>query len=84
MDPLFNEFLGELRKATEDCREDMHEPDEQGIDVVVAGYHLDNAFCSTHPRDNCGEFSVGIKKDGEIIGWFNLASLIALARKAVL
>jgi galactitol-specific phosphotransferase system IIB component len=79
------EMLKRLLEVTEKCRSDMHEPDEQGISVIVTGTHLDNAM-GDDPRNNCCEFTVGIKKevsDGfEITEWFNLATLIALARKA--
>lgn len=55
---------------------------------MVTGYNLDNAM-GWDPHTNCGEFTVGILKtepgdDEEIVTWFNLADLIALARKAVL
>ena len=74
-----------LRAYTKDCRLDMHEPDEQGVEAVVSGYRLDNAMGSD-PDSNHGELTVGIKRkhdvDGEYIGWFNLADLIALARLA--
>jgi len=70
-----------LLEVTAMCREDMHEPDEQGIDAVVSGYHLDNA-CDDHPAFNAGELTVGIKNENGHIEWFNLATLIALARKA--
>lgn len=49
--------------------------------MVVTGYHLDNAM-GNEPYNNCGEFLVGIKREGwnREIEWFNLATLIALAR----
>lgn len=76
--------LKRLKSITKKCRDDMHEPDEQNINAVVAGYHLDNAM-GDHPISNCGELSVGITKDGGMTyEWFNLATLIALARKAKL
>jgi hypothetical protein len=60
----------------------MHEPDEQGVSAVVTGYHLDNAM-GNDPCNNCGEFTVGISRDGgDSYEWFNLADLIALARRA--
>jgi len=76
------EMLERLKIVLKDCREDMHEPDEQGITVAVTGYHLDNAM-GDDPKRNCGEMTVGIMKnhDGHF-EWFNLATLIALARKA--
>lgn len=87
------DFLERLQKATENCREDMHESDEQEISAVVSGLYLDNAFGSD-PRNNQCELTVGIiKTDNMDAGyadmvlsgnWFNLATLIALARKVVL
>ncbi len=70
-----------LRYATQACREDMHEPDEQGISASVGGDHLDNAMSVENP---CGEIVVRLAKDdGAESTWrFNLADLIALARKA--
>lgn len=78
--------LKRLKEFTEDCREDMHEPDEQGIEAVVIGDHLDNAF-----GEQIGE--VGIERgyhEFVVVLWknhtekmrINLATLIALARKA--
>lgn len=80
----------ELRRITEDCRFDMHEPDEQGIEAVVVGTHLDNAigtnFGPTQWFENTAELMVGITRTGEEreTRWFNLADLIALARQAFL
>lgn len=73
--------LSGLIEATSVCREDMHEPDEQGISAVTAGYILDNAM-GDNPRYNCGELTVGIKSADGSMQWFNLSTLIALARKA--
>ena len=70
-----------LRDITSDCRPDMHEPDEQGISAVVFGNHLDNAM-GNDPTRNHGEFLVGITRDGCQTEWFNLATLIAMARAA--
>lgn len=36
--------LDRLRSVTAGCREDMHEPDEQGLGAEVYGTRLDNAF----------------------------------------
>ena len=77
------EFRERLRKITGKCREDMHEPDEQDIDAVVSGYKLDNAM-GDNPRNNFGELTVGIRTGEGTIEWFNLATLIALARKSVI
>lgn len=91
------ETLDRLRKITEGCRNDMHEPDEQQVSAVVSGYILDNAM-GDHPAHNLGELTVGIQRvvvdDPDSTDfprathieteWFNLATLIALARKAEL
>ncbi len=77
-------MLERLQKITKNCREDMHEPDNQGIIAKVTGTHLDNAMGSD-PYTNSQEFTVGIiHDDGSADEWFNLATLIALARKAKL
>ena len=79
-----------LDEYLDGCREDMHEPDEQGIRAVITGTHLDNAM-GANPYENNLEFSVGIYKpkinvdgssDEDELRWFNLADLIALARMA--
>ena len=54
----------------------MHEPDEQDVTARVFGEVLDNAG-----SDN--EFTVRIQQGGRY-QHFNLATLIALARKAAL
>lgn len=78
-------FCSALLEITNDCRATMHEPDEQDISAVVLGYKLDNAFGDV-PWNNQGEMTIGITaehspEDGEpATEWFNLASLIALAR----
>lgn len=78
-----------LRAITTDCRPDMHEPDEQGIKCRVIGDHLDNAFGNSviteHIVGGFQEFVVVLErlKDGKIVtDRFNLADLIALARRA--
>lgn len=80
-------FLERLLKITEGCRPDMHEPDEQDVRAMVSGYHFDNAM-GDDPKTNCGEITVGIvrddEKDGPQTEWFNLATLISLARMASL
>lgn len=68
-----------LLRVTQHCRKDMHEPDEQGITVMVSGYNFDNAM-GDNPNNNCGEFTVAIVQDDDTAEWFNLATLIALAR----
>ncbi len=79
---MLKDILVRLLKVTAGCRTDMHEPDEQDVSAIVTGYHLDNAM-GDDPHSNYGEFTVGISNDGgESYEWFNLATLIALARKA--
>jgi hypothetical protein len=70
--------LNKLLVITDGCREDMHEPDNQGIDSIISGTHLDNAHGNT-PCSN--EFVITISRDNKV-EHFNLATLIALARKA--
>ena len=74
--------LQRLLKITEGCREDMHEPDED-IKAKITGNHLDNAFGDS---GEYGEFCVHITRDSYRyqVQKFNLATLIALARKAKL
>lgn len=77
---MFDKMLNRLIDTLKECRFNMHEPDEQEVEVIVSGYYLDNAF-GDNPRDNCGEFTVGITRDrGDYYEWFNLSSLLALAR----
>src|SRR5271166_4617857 len=82
------EMLRRLNSITANCREDMHEPDEQNVSADVVGTHLDNAMGSCKPPRNCGEFQVVIRNTSgdsarsHKTEYFNLASLIALARKA--
>lgn len=95
MSIYLQDTLTRLLKITKGCREDMHEPDEQGVSAHVYGDHLDNAFGDQlfllrSVANNDGpyphvEFVVCIQNEDEITyEWFNLASLIALARKAVI
>ena len=76
-------FGNRLLRVTRECRDDMHEPDEQNLTAVVTGYLLDNAM-GDDPRDNCGELTVGLVNISDPSNpryeWFNLADLIALAR----
>ena len=87
--------LERLRQVTDTCRDDMHEPDEQELSAKVYGDHLDNAMGdSLYVPGSQGdqlpwvEYVVCLtreKSDGTIeTEWFNLATLIALARKAQL
>lgn len=82
--------LKELLEFTEGCREDMHEPDEQDLSAMVIGDHLDNAFgnqLGLMYKPECDlvsqEFVVVLKRNSKV-KVFNLATLIALARKAKL
>uniref|UniRef100_A0A6M3LBT6 Uncharacterized protein n=1 Tax=viral metagenome TaxID=1070528 RepID=A0A6M3LBT6_9ZZZZ len=78
------ETLKRLQEITKGCRDDMHEPDEQEIRAVTSGCHLDNAM-GNDPYNNSGEFTIGIINGlTNQTEWFNLATLIALARKAKL
>ena len=75
-----DKILHSLLEITHDCRDDMHEPDEQGLEAVVIGGSFDNAMC-----DN-SEMTIVLRKESadsvtdEI--QINLCDLIALARKA--
>jgi len=85
MENTFQGVCRELLTATEGCRPDMHEPDEQDISVRVIGDHLDNA-CGTEIREGdiihgYQEIVVLLKRAGSLYR-FNLADLIALARMA--
>lgn len=87
LDPRFaNKFIEEdharLVKWTEKCRPDMHEPDNVGISAVMCGYILDNAFGGSDGQNNRGEMMLGLRhEDNDHIEWFNLANLIAMARR---
>jgi len=70
------EVLKELKEITKECREDMHEPDEQGIEAFVKGQHFDNAGVP-------GEYYLVLCLEDQRVE-INLATLVALARKAVL
>ena len=80
MSELMEEMYSRLQRVTWGCYHDMHEPDEQGISAVVKGDHLDNAM-GDNPETNCGELTVGITNDSSKTEWFNLATLIALAKR---
>lgn len=80
MNQWMTEFGNRLLEVTHDCRPDMHEPDEQGVSAIVTGLNLDNAM-GDDPYHNVQELTVGILRDDTgRMEWFNLASLIALAR----
>lgn len=80
----FSDMASLLLKATEGCRTDMHEPDEQGLSAKVIGEKLDNAF-GEDVTINGLTFGyqemvfVLIKNDVKTFS-FNMASLLALAR----
>jgi hypothetical protein len=73
-----------LLGITSGCRDDMHEPDEQGVSAHIVGYSLDNAMGDyVDQRAVAGgyqEYVIVIKRSGRTPELFNLASLIALAR----
>lgn len=74
---LMSTRLHDLKEFTKDCREDMHEPDEQGITCEVVGNHLDNA---QGERDG-DEYVVVLRRQDDEFR-INLATLIAFARRA--
>lgn len=76
---MFGDFSTRLLFITNGCREDMHEPDEQGVSVMFTGLSFDNAM-GDDPYNNCQEMTIGITNINGETEWFNLASLIALAR----
>ena len=82
------DVLEKLLQITEGCRDNMHEPDEQGLSAKVYGSRLDNAFPTKGKFVNVhqeSELKVKLirESDGEVeASFFNLADLIALARKA--
>lgn len=77
---MFTKFHKRLVNVTRKCRPNMHEPDEQEVRAIVVGTHLDNAFGDNPTRAD--ELTVGITNTHGGMEWFNLASLIALARIA--
>lgn len=77
----------QLASFLKNCREDMHEPDEQGIKATVVGDHLDNAFGDRVATDaivgGYQELVVLIRNENkDTFHAVNLATLIALARLA--
>lgn len=85
------EICSELQTFTAPCREDMHEPDEQGIKLAIVGDHLDNARgTDISPKaiaEGYQEYVIILRRFDEEKEKFlecavNLADLIALARKA--
>ena len=80
----WEEALNRLKNYFYGCDDEMHEPDNQGFEgdkIRLLGDHLDNAFGSSHPDDNCGEYVLEVRY-GPAVHFFNLANLIALARQA--
>jgi hypothetical protein len=82
------EMHARLLAITEGCRDDMHEPDEQGISARVVGTRLDNAFGDSVTGEflerGYQELVVILERESDgRTEKFNLASLIALARKAM-
>lgn len=83
--------LERLQRITHDCRGDMHEPDEQGLEARLVGTNFDNAFGDTIDieRIKMGFQEMVVvftrwEKGGVTSETFNLATLIALAKKAQL
>ena len=68
--------LGNLLHATAGCKPTMHEPDEEGVTGKTTGVILDNA--GSH-----GELTLQLERDEEVFT-FNIATLVALARLAVI
>ncbi len=93
---MMKETRKRLIRVTAGCRDDMHEPGEQGLEARVIGTTLDNAFGNgiTLEHINSGRQEIIIILERELpenaesftgdYELFNLATLIALARKAVL
>lgn len=76
------ETLERLQQITEGCREDMHEPDEQGLSARVLGIKLDNAFPPSDPSHELRVMLTRGEANQFVTEYFSLATLIALARKA--
>jgi hypothetical protein len=80
-------LLKDLNNFTKDCRDDMHEPDEQEITAFIVGNRFDNAHGEDielwRIENELQELVVILRKEGKDKCFkINLASLIALARKA--
>lgn len=80
--------LQRLIEFTKNCRPDMHEPDEQQIGATIIGNHLDNAMGDVLipklVKSGSHEYLVALHDSFGDTEFFNLATLIALARKAKL
>jgi hypothetical protein len=91
MDSRLTKILNGLKAVTAPCRDDMHEPDEQGLKCHVVGDHLDNA-CGNNVSEKAvveryQEYVVCLERFDEdnrrfVREQINLADLIALARLA--
>ena len=89
MTKLMKETLKRLKEITKNCNVDMHEPDNQNVTAVTTGHIFDNAMGDI-PYHNSSEMTVGITVTHDFEGgghstdieWFNLATLVALARMA--
>lgn len=77
--------IDRLLRITKGCRSDMHEPDEHGLTAAVVGTSFDNAFGEQIRSDaivgGYQEIVVILRRHNDV-ECFNLATLIALARKA--
>lgn len=76
-----------LEEITKECRLDMHEPNEAGVNASVVGYDLDNAMGhrikSVAIEKGYQELIVIIRNEHtDKTERINLATLIALARLA--
>jgi len=90
IEKTFEDDLKRLREFTKECRPDMHEPDEQGVSAEfgptavleswgVRHPNLDNA-CTGECQD-MGFWLVSGDEHEQKREWFNLADIIALARR---
>jgi len=82
-------FADQLRRLARELgvRDNWHEPDEQGVDVVVRGGNFDNAGFWGRNKDGSldtfgdgqQEIWVELFKDGKPVAEINLATLFAMA-----
>lgn len=82
------DMLTRLLDITGNCRDCMHEPDEQGLTARVVGTRLDNAFGESITGEflerGFQELVVILERSDGRVEKFNLASFIALARRVKL
>lgn len=71
------QMLTDLKRITAGCRDDMHEPDEQDVTARIGGTKFDNAGFDT-------EMHIRIYNREGYHQTFNIATLVALARFAVI